>query len=146
MLPTTDTASSKSQHRLWLAPTFTAVAAVGTTVAVALIDPNEPGHYPTCPSLAIAGVYCPGCGSLRTLRALAHLDFGSAVAMNVLLVAAIPLLVWAWVSWTATALGQRVWFPHLRASHIWMLLGLFVTYAVIRNLPWQPFMWFAPGS
>ena len=43
-----------------------------------MVDPNQPGHYPTDPFLAITGLYCPGCGTLRALHALARGDLLTA--------------------------------------------------------------------
>ena len=40
---------------------------------------TSPGHYPTCPFLAITGWYCPGCGSLRAVHDLLHGDLAGAV-------------------------------------------------------------------
>ena len=41
------------------APLGTAVAALAATAYVGLVDPNEPGHYPTCPFLALTGQVLP---------------------------------------------------------------------------------------
>src|SRR5690606_29528852 len=53
-------------------PSFLAVTVAGAaaTLVVATVSPEEPGHYPTCPFLALTGAWCPGCGSLRALHAL----------------------------------------------------------------------------
>jgi hypothetical protein len=32
-------------------PVLAALGAIAATAVVATIDPNEPGHYPTCPFL-----------------------------------------------------------------------------------------------
>ena len=43
------------------------LAAVAAAFAyVGTVDPNEPGHYPVCPLLRFTGLYCPGCGGLRS--------------------------------------------------------------------------------
>jgi hypothetical protein len=38
--------------------------------------------YPRCFLYAAMGLYCPGCGTLRALRALGGLDFRAAFACN----------------------------------------------------------------
>jgi hypothetical protein len=106
-----------------------AVAYVGT------VDPNEPGHYPACPFLALTGLYCPGCGALRTVHALVHLDVATALSLNVLVIAAIPLLAAFWLGWV-----RRRWTgePAPWLTPGWMLWGLPVLvlgFAVVRNLP-----------
>ena len=115
-------------------PAAVAAAAAGSLAVVALVDPNEPGHYPTCPFLALTGHACPGCGSLRALHALTHGDVVGAIARNALVVAAIPLLVWLWVRWI-----HRVWVGAPRpqpapAAALWAGLGLVIGFWVVRNL------------
>lgn len=116
-------------------PAAVAALAAAATGYVALVDPNEPGHYPTCPFLAITGLYCPGCGALRTVHALTRLDLGTAVSLNVLVVAAVPLLValwWGWMRrrWTGTS---RTWLAP--GWVLWGLLAVVVSFTVLRNVP-----------
>lgn len=117
------------------APLGVAALALASVSVVALVDPNEAGHYPTCPFLALTGLYCPGCGSLRAVHALAHGDVGAAVGLNVLTVLAVlPLLV-VWVRWT-----RRSWNGTHRtvvapAPLLWTLLVVVAVFAVLRNLP-----------
>lgn len=109
------------------------------------IDPNAADSpWPPCPLHAWTGLYCPGCGSTRALHALLHGDVAQALAMNPLLVCLLPVLA-------AMALNAAGWSP--RGSEalwralskpkpwLWLLLG----YALLRNLPWPPFAWLAPG-
>lgn len=90
------------------------------------------------------GLYCPGCGMTRAAHALVHGDLAQAVAMNPLLpvlLLALPLLV-------LHSLGYRLPVPQraiaaLTSAKFWLpLLGGFW---VLRNLPWPPFSWLAPG-
>ncbi len=109
-------------------------AAVAVTV-VALVDPSEPGHYPTCPFLALTGLYCPGCGSLRAVHALAHGQVLTAAGFNVLSLASLPLLAVIWLRWT-----RRTWTGAARAQPLpavwlWALAVLVVVFGVVRNLP-----------
>jgi hypothetical protein len=82
------------------APALTAGAAAAALLLVHAVDPNEPGHYPTCPFLALTGRYCPGCGSLRALHALTNGDLAAAVGFNVVTVAVLPVLAFWWARWT----------------------------------------------
>jgi hypothetical protein len=117
------------------APLGVAAAAVASVSVVALVDPNEAGHYPTCPFLALTGQLCPGCGSLRAIHALAQGDLSTAVGDNVLTVLAmLPLLViwgrWVRRSWTGTRRTTVGSVPGL-----WALLVVACVFAVLRNLP-----------
>ena len=116
-----------------------AVAAVGV---VAVVDPNEAGHYPTCPFLALTGLWCPGCGSLRAVHALAHGDLGTALGLNVLTVLAIGPLVVMWVQWLRRASTGATRTTVAPASWLWVLAVVVVAFGVLRNLP--AFSWLAP--
>lgn len=116
------------------------VAGVATTLAV--MDPNEPGHYPTCPFLAVTGAYCPGCGSLRACHDLLHGDLMGALARNPLAVLALPYLAaaaWTWV-------GKELGHPPQRSSTslppwvIWAILAVVIAYWVARNVPGWTFL------
>lgn len=114
-----------------------AVAGAGVAVAalVGTVDPNEPGHYPTCPFLWVTGLYCPGCGALRTVHALVHLDVPTALSMNVLVTAFVPLLVLWWGRWV-----YRQWTGRPRrwlapAWVLWTLLAVVLAFWVLRNVP-----------
>jgi hypothetical protein len=117
---------------------FAAVTAAGLVAAATLyaVDPNEPGHYPTCPFLAMTGWYCPGCGALRGLHDLLHGDVAGALARNPMMVLAVPYLLLAWVTWILRATGRRA--PRstsLPPWAIWALLAVVVAFGVLRNLP-----------
>ena len=129
-------------RRVVLRPLGVAAAALVGTGYVAAVDPNAVGHYPTCPFLAITGWYCPGCGALRAVHALAHGDLTTALARNPFVVVALGYVVIAWVLWLErTARGRPVrWL-----APPWVLysvLGAILMFGVLRNLPgWT---WLSP--
>lgn len=121
-------------HRL-VRPAGVAAAVAAGTAYVAAVDPNEPGHYPLCPTYAIAGIYCPGCGMLRATHDLAHLDLAGAFARNPLVVPLYAGLVVLFVLWVRAAwTGRPVhwdpprWMP-------WAIGAAFVAVVVVRNVP-----------
>lgn len=119
-------------------------AVVGAATAyVWAVDPNEPGHYPVCPTYALAGIYCPGCGMLRATHDLTHLDISGAVARNPfapLILAALVVLfvVWARSRWRGRPMSWDPprWMP-------WAIAGLFVAVTVARNIP--DWTWLSPA-
>ncbi|MBT0995218.1 DUF2752 domain-containing protein [Cellulomonas sp. DKR-3] len=118
-----------------LAPAAVGAVAVAAVGLLAVVDPNEAGHYPTCPFLALTGLYCPGCGSLRGLHDLAHLDLAGAWSMNPLMVLVLPVLVGVWVAWARRSAAGR---PRRRVAPAWLVWGFLVvvvTYWVARNVP-----------
>ena len=116
---------------------------LAATAYVWAVDPNQPGHYPTCPFLAVTGYYCPGCGSLRALHDLAHGDVVGALARNPLMVLAAGGLLVAFVLWTRRRWRDlpRTWAAP--ASVLYGLLALVLAFWVLRNVPgWT---WLSPA-
>ena len=123
------------------APLLVGAAAVGTCAAVWLGDPTTPGGLlPVCPTKALLGIDCPGCGSLRTVYSLLHGDFASALRFNAVAVGALILLFVAYVTWTyGRVVGRRVvgWQHHRWAAPATMIVV--TVWFVARNLPFPPF-------
>jgi Protein of unknown function (DUF2752) len=116
-------------------PVLVACSALLALAWVGSVDPNEPGHYPTCPFLAVTGWFCPGCGSLRALHALAHGDLAGALARNPLLVLTVPALTVWWATWLVRSVRRRPRRWAAPAWSIWALLAVVLVFAVVRNLP-----------
>lgn len=134
----------RDQRRLAVA---TAAVALAGAAVVAAADPSVPGRYGLCPMWAVTGWWCPLCGSLRAVHALAHGDVTGAADANVVFLVALPLAVAAWAAWTASVFGLRRpsgWRPSMR-----MRMGLLAVaavgltvFGVARNL--SAFAWLAP--
>ena len=134
-------------HRWLIAPlvlpAVVASAAVTALVVLNRFSPYVAGTYPVCPSYALTGLYCPGCGALRALHDLTHLNLAGAWDMNPLTVLAIPLVAGYWVAWVRRrATGRaRQWLAPPWALQA--LLALVVVFTVARNIPaFAP--WLAP--
>jgi hypothetical protein len=127
-------------------PVLLAALALAGTATVAAVDPGEPGHYPTCPFLAVTGLWCPGCGGLRAVHALTRGDVGAALGYNALLVLALPVLAVLWVRWarrdlrtggsrpTGTATAGGI-LPPVPTYVLVALVVLVLAFWVARNLP-----------
>lgn len=120
------------------------VVAASTTLMCAAIwagDPTTPnGPLPVCPTKALLGIDCPGCGSLRMLYSLMHGNVMAAARFNALGLAAVVLLVWAYLAWTyGRVVGRRVrsW-QHGRWAAV-VTLTLVAAWFVVRNIPFAPF-------
>jgi len=130
-------------RRAVLRPLGVAAAALVGSGYVAAVDPSAAGHYPTCPFLAVTGWYCPGCGSLRAVHALAHADVMTALARNPFAVVALGYVAFAWVLWLRrTATGRPVrWLAPPWV--LYTMLGAILLFGVLRNLPgWT---WLSPA-
>ncbi|MEO3871658.1 DUF2752 domain-containing protein [Nonomuraea sp. B12E4] len=124
-----------------LAPLGVAAVTGAAFAFVGVVDPNQPGHYPTCPFLWITGLYCPGCGTLRTMHALAHLDPVAALGLNPLAVATIPFLLFWWGRWVVRVLQgrpRRMTLAH--PAWLWGFIAIVMVYWVVRNLPFGAFL------
>src|SRR3982074_3411132 len=102
--------------------------------------PTPCGPRPVCPTKALLGIDCPGCGSLRMLYSLLHGNLMAAARFNALGLVAVVLLVWAYLVWTYGRMtGRRIrsW-QHQRWAAM-VALSLVVIWFVVRNIPFAPF-------
>jgi hypothetical protein len=120
-------------------PTILIMALAGGVLAAALVllytcNPETAKIYPPCLLHALTGLYCPGCGALRAMHHLLHGDIVGALRKNPLLVLSIPAIAFLLLrpSWQ-----YKVWVP-------WLVLGIFLTYGVLRNIPVWPLALLAP--
>ncbi|GAA3743555.1 DUF2752 domain-containing protein [Salinactinospora qingdaonensis] len=145
--------ATRLQRRLHpaTAPLLLGVAALAGTTLIHFVDPNEAGHYPTCPWLMITGTFCPGCGTMRCIHALTNLDVVGAVEMNVVTVLVLPFLLAGYARWLWRSLRPAVAAPRhppktINPFWLWLLLAGIVGFWIVRNLSFLPFAAFlAPG-
>jgi hypothetical protein len=131
----------RSRARALLAPLGAATAVGAATVFVGAVNPNEPGHYPTCPFLMITGLYCPGCGGLRTVYALVHGDPVTALGLNPFIVVMVPVLVVLWGRWVLRSWrGESFNSKSIHTSYIWIFLVLMIAFWIVRNVPFGEFL------
>ncbi len=123
------------------APLMVAGSAIFACAATWVGDPTTPGGpLPVCPTKALLGIDCPGCGSLRMLYSLLHGNLIAAARFNALGLVAVVLLVWTYLVWTYGRMtGRRIrsW-QHQRWSAM-VALSLVVIWFVVRNIPFAPF-------
>jgi Protein of unknown function (DUF2752) len=140
----TPAGSAHASLRPWTrlgAPVMVAATATLACAAIWVGDPTTPhGPLPVCPTKALLGIDCPGCGSMRMLYSLMHGNLSAAVRFNALGVAALALLAWAYLAWTYGRItGRRIpsW-QHHRWSAV-LTLALVSVWFVVRNIPFAPF-------
>ncbi|MFK4067930.1 DUF2752 domain-containing protein [Streptomyces sp. NPDC029674] len=118
-----------------LVPAGVLASVVGAFAYVGAVDPNEPGHYPACPLLRLTGVYCPGCGGLRSAHAFVHGDFTAALGANALAVAGYVLFAVVWTVWVIRTLRGRPVRIELGTPQLWGVGALVAIFTLVRNLP-----------
>lgn len=131
----------RPRWRRLAAPLGTGLGVAAACAVVYAVDPNEPGHYPVCPTRLLFGIDCPGCGMLRGTHDLLHGDLAGAADHNLLLFALVPIAVVLWVRWLRESWsGERpaVTLGQSRMRNRAMIIGLVVVLAfgVLR--------WFVP--
>lgn len=126
-----------------VAPALAAAGGFGAACVLDLInDPTQPGNgtLPICPSKLLFGIDCPGCGGQRMLYSLLHGDVVGALHYNAVSLVFLLMLLWALVAstlgrlrgqWRPTWINGR-WTPKI-------VMGVFIAWFVIRNLPFAPF-------
>ena len=125
----------------WAPPLAIAAGGVCVCAVVAWGNPTVPGGpLPVCPTKALLGIDCPGCGGMRMVYSLLHLDLPAAIHYNALglvglVVAALSYGVWVWNR--ATGASVRQWYETRYAARI--ALVLVVGWVIVRNVPYPPF-------
>ena len=93
-------------------------------VLLRFCNPAEHSFFPRCPFYVVTGLKCPGCGTTRAIHAALNGRFLDAIALNPILVIAVPLVIVLLV------------FPGVARSK-YVGYGVFaatVSYWIIRNL------------
>ncbi|MEV0319601.1 DUF2752 domain-containing protein [Streptomyces sp. NPDC050658] len=110
-------------------------AVVAAFAYVGTVDPNEPGHYPACPLLQLTGVFCPGCGGLRSAHAFVHGDLGTALGANALAVVGYGVFAVVWTLWAVRAARGRPLRIALGTAQLYGIGALIAVFTLVRNLP-----------
>jgi hypothetical protein len=100
---------------------------------------------PPCLFHSFTGLYCPGCGSARALHHLVRGEPLAAIGSNPLLVVALPLLVLSVLPLRGVG-PESAGLRRIVASPVigWGFGAVTILFAVLRNLPFEPFRWLAP--
>lgn len=120
----------------WVGPVAVGAFAVGACAYTVAVDPNtEAGIFPQCYFRQLTGLDCPGCGLTRSVHALLTGDPGRALDHNILAAIVLPLMLYAYIAWTANSFGVRL--PQVRMSPwmAWIATGVVLGFWVVRNLP-----------
>lgn len=120
------------------------VVAAGVVVVVFRV-PRLSAFLPPCPFHWATGLWCPGCGSGRAVRALLTGDILGAINYNPLMMASLPFLAYAAVSALRRSfLGKGL--PRILPGRYWGWVVVFLVFAywIARNIPVYPFTILAP--
>ena len=117
------------------------VSAAALCAAAALLyiyfTKNGAGAGIPCTLYSLTGLYCPGCGSSRALRALLHLDFYQALRYNALFTVGAPVLG-AYVlvfAYRYIRYGNEPAKRKIPLYPLWIICAIALCYGVLRNIP-----------
>ena len=133
----------RTRARRMLGPAMFVGAGIATGLMLHTVDPREPGHYPTCPFLAVTGLYCPGCGAMRAIASLTDGDVPAAFGYNPFAMVALVLLIGIFVEWAARQWTGRQKLTTARPWVIAVFAVLTALFWVARNLPGMT--WLSPA-
>ncbi|MGW4702446.1 DUF2752 domain-containing protein [Streptomyces sp. NPDC004285] len=121
--------------RRLLAPAGTLAGVAAAFAYVGTVDPNEPGHYPVCPLLRFTGLYCPGCGGLRSAHAFVHGDLPAALGANALAVVGYGIFAVVMVVWLVRAVRGAPMRLAVSPYLWWGVGAVLALFTLVRNLP-----------
>ncbi|MFE1907191.1 DUF2752 domain-containing protein [Streptomyces gardneri] len=127
--------ASRPLVRRLLAPVATLAGVVAAFAYVGAVDPNEPGHYPVCPMLRFAGVFCPGCGGLRSAHAFVHGDLPAALGANALAVVGYGVFAAVMVLWLVRVIRGVPMRLTISPVWWWGIGAVLALFTLVRNLP-----------
>ncbi|CAN5890771.1 DUF2752 domain-containing protein [soil metagenome] len=135
----------KLPARISLAASVILMLAVGGWIFLQH-PPSPTSFYPQCQLYQLTGLYCPGCGSTRCLHALIQGQFAEAAQKNMIAFVVLPLAGAFAAFWSLRWVIGRplVWRYGISPKTGVILVGILITFGILRNLPWHPFSLLAP--
>ena len=99
-------------------------------------DPYQSGSYGFCPVNLLTGLYCPGCGGLRSTHELTNGDFAKAIDLNAFATVLVVLAIGWWAVWSVSRIrGSEKKYFDLPLWAIVLLASSALAFMVVRNLP-----------
>jgi hypothetical protein len=135
---------ARPRWRKLVLPGAVAGTLVSAAVALHVRDPHAQGSWGICPTKAVLGIECPGCGGLRAVNDLTNLQLVDAISSNLAFVAAIPVLAYVFARWSMGRWRGQAWDPSERAMNLsgLTLVVVLTVFTVLRNVPAGA--WLAP--
>jgi hypothetical protein len=123
--------------------TIFVVGSLALAAVLFFFDPSRVPIYPTCAFHRVTGLDCPGCGTLRAMHQLLHGNFLAALHFNAFVVLSLPVFAWVAFRFVRHELKGK---PEVvvRQRWMWMYLGLWLAFAIVRELPIPFLASFAP--
>lgn len=113
----------------------------------AFFNPSEYSFFYACPIQKTTGYFCAGCGAQRALHQLLHFNYLEAFRLNSLFVISLPFLCIGGTLKVSNLLFKKKYrFPlFYNNKFIIVCLIVIVLFAILRNIPCEPFLFLAPN-
>ena len=127
-------------------PAATAGLCCAGAGVLAAADPATHSWYPPCTFHSVTGWWCPGCGLTRALAQVVRGHPIEALGSNLWWPLVVLLAATGWWTWARRARGhQSSWWASRVPTPAWATLAVAViAFAVVRNLPGEPWTALAP--
>ena len=102
----------------------------------------RPTHH--CLLHETTGLLCPACGGTRAMMYLLRCDLLMAIRYNPLMVALLPVFLYALTRLTKIVLARNRSLAQIQLSPFWAwsLLALVIIFLIARNIPYFNYLWY----
>jgi len=109
------------------------------------INPSEVDFMLKCPLYKTTGVYCPGCGSQRSVHHLLHFNIIGAANNNILFLAGLLVATYHYgISLINNFFNRNYKSVFDKNKNLLIVLLITVLFWILRNIPYYPFTLLAP--
>jgi hypothetical protein len=129
-------------HNRYLKISLFIVAAGAALLLYFFVEPKN-GNLPKCLFHELTNLYCPGCGVQRSFHALLHGHLLTAINYNLLFILFLPFIIYFILAFEFDKKHSRSSFIY-KANFGIAVVIIFVSFWILRNLPFAPFSWLAP--
>lgn len=118
---------------------------IAAAVILFFVNPAENFIYPPCWFKEVTGLYCPGCGGLRSAHQLLQGNFLNALDYNLLIIFVFPLSVYLFLSQLRLFIfGKQLRELPSGKALISAAVVIMLTFWILRNISGSLFGWLAP--
>ena len=112
------------------------LACIALFIYVMVRNPLENDIYHLFGHFGELKYHCPSCGATRAVYCLATLQFGKAFYYHAFLTVTSPILAYILLTLTVNLFAGKKIIPYPRryAVYLYVYLGLYIAFAVFRNL------------
>ena len=110
------------------------------------LNPKSFAYFPKCPFYSFTGLYCPGCGSQRAFHEILHGNLWVGIQHNFLIILALLVIFYKFYVFFQSRFQKENTVKNILYHNAapWVILGVVVSFWILRNIPMDPFIILAP--